>query len=136
LDDKYDSGGSGMKNNIIRGLSDRRIFIKCGTQDFRCGVDALAQNAIVMNTDEFLEGSVFAFCSRSKKQIRMVFLDGCGYFMITRKLISGRFTWPDKKEELECCPTMVDTLIILLSDPVSAEAIKAKRIVKAHNYSK
>lgn len=125
-----------MKNNIISSLSDRRIFIKCGTQDFRCGIDALAQNAIVMNTDGFLEGAVFAFCSRSKKQIRIVFLDGCGYFMITRKLIDGIFQWPEKKEDLECCPTMIENLILLLSDPVTIESSKAKTMVKTYKYSK
>jgi transposase len=125
-----------MKNNLINSLSDRRIFIKCGPQDFRCGIDALAQNAIVMNAEGFLEGAVFAFCSRSRKQIRIIFLDGCGYFMITRKLITGKYVWPEKKEELECCPAMIETLALLISDPVSVEARQAKRIVKNHNYSK
>lgn len=125
-----------MKNNLINSLSDRRIFIKCGSQDFRCGIDALAQNAIVMNSEGFLDGAVFGFCSKSKKQIRLIFLEGCGYYMISRKLIDGKFSWPEKKEELECCPTMIETLILLLSDPVSIEARKAKRIVKSQNYSR
>jgi len=125
-----------MKNNLINSLSDRRIFIKCGSQDFRCGVDALAQKAIIMNTKGFLEGSVFAFCSRSRKQIRIVFLEGCGYYMITRKLINGKFSWPEKKEELECCPAMIETLASLISDPISIESRKAKTIVKTFNFSK
>jgi hypothetical protein len=125
-----------MKNNIINSLSDRRIFIKCGTQDFRCGIDALAQHAIIMNAEGFLEGAAFAFCSKSKKYVRIIFLQGSGYFMISRKLIDGKFSWPEKKEDLECCPAMIETLSLLLSDPISSEAIKAKKIVKIHNYSK
>ncbi|MGH4038606.1 MAG: IS66 family insertion sequence element accessory protein TnpB [Sphaerochaeta sp.] len=90
-----------MKNNIISSLSDKRIFIKYGTHDFRCGVDALSQNALLMDTDDFIESSVFAFCSKSKKQIRIIFLGGCSYFMVMRKLIEGTFQWSEKKEDLE-----------------------------------
>jgi len=106
------------ETNFLQSLSNRKIFIHTGFFDFRCGIDTLVMESAAANTDEYYNGSVFVYCAKSRTQIRLVFWEGCGNWMLTRKLSSKRFMWISKnsnKTEVLAC---YEELKSLISDPL------------------
>ena len=58
---------------FIHALESRRFFIRVGNTDFRWGIDMLAACAVATNADAALSGAIFAFCSKSRNQLRFLF---------------------------------------------------------------
>ena len=62
--------------------------------DFRKGIDGLA--AIVkaeLGTDPY-SGVVYVFRARRADRIKMIFWDGTGEVLISKRLEDGKFRWP------------------------------------------
>jgi hypothetical protein len=68
--------------------------------------------------------------SKSRSQIRIVFWEGCGAWMISRKISYGLFKWSTKNSSNEQVLTCYKDLITLLSDPIPQSEIKKKEIIK------
>jgi transposase len=82
-------------------LSRVRIFIRPGHTDMRKaanGLTVLVQDA--MKQDPF-SGSVYLFCSRSRKLLKAVWWDRTGFWLSQKRLEKGRFPWPGSAEETE-----------------------------------
>jgi transposase len=117
------------ESSFLRTLAERKIFINLGAYDFRSGIDTLAAVSAATNSQEFSKGSLFVYCSRRRNQIRIVFWEGCGTWMITRKLSNGAYKWPNKNSDKSSVLSCYKDLINLLTDPVSQSEIKRREIV-------
>ena len=72
-----------------------RIFLARGVTDMRKQIDGLA--ALVehqMNEDPF-SGHLFVFCNRARNRVKIIYWESSGYWLLHKRLESGRFTWPD-----------------------------------------
>lgn len=72
--------------------------ILCFTEavDFRRGLDGLLGicRTRISSVDPF-SGVLFLFCNRSRKSIKGVVYDGQGFWLVMKRLSSGRFSfWP------------------------------------------
>ena len=71
-----------------------RVHIAAGVTDMRKGLDGLAmlvQN--VLRADPF-SGHLFAFRGRKANLVKILFWDGNGLCLFTKRLDQGSFTWP------------------------------------------
>lgn len=70
-----------------------KAFLCLETVDFRKGIDGLqAVCKSVIEQDPF-SGSIFIFRNRGKNTIRLLCYDGQGFWMCTKRLSSGKFSW-------------------------------------------
>jgi transposase len=81
-----------------------RIFIATEPVDFRKGIDALAAVCRQHLGDNPLEGAVYVFRNRSGTSLKLLLYDGQGYWMMLKRLSTGRFSW---------WPTRTDTRVPL-----------------------
>jgi len=74
-----------------------KILVACAPIDFRCGIDRLSQMCqSVLETDPFC-GAVFVFRNRKATSIKVLVYDGQGFWLMQKRLSSGRFRhWPTK----------------------------------------
>lgn len=115
-------------DSILNALSNKKIFIITGNIDFRVGIDMLSANAASINQEEFFNGALFVYCSKSRKQIRMVFWEGCGVWLLTRKLNKSKFYWPCKNSKSEEVIACYEDLKALLKDPISWDILNSKNV--------
>ncbi len=76
-----------------------KVHIALGVTDMRKGLDGLAMLVQgVLKQDPF-SGHLFAFRGRTASLIKILFWDGTGLCLFTKRLEEGRFPWPAAGEE-------------------------------------
>jgi transposase len=71
-----------------------RVYIACGVTDMRRGMVGLAmlvQQGLDANP---FDGAVYAFRGRRAGLIKLIWHDGVGLCMLTKRLEQGQFAWP------------------------------------------
>jgi transposase len=108
-------------------LEGKRILLRVGATDFRRGVRGMVSLVVGAMDMKMDEQSVFAFCSTSRKQIRIVYCQGAGVWMLCRSIRHGRFPWP--MDGRAASLVSAGDLRTLLSDPVPLEHLMARGLV-------
>jgi len=88
--------------------------------NFRNGIDGTAAIARQVLAKEPMDGALFVFRNRRRDMLRILFYDGAGFWLCTKRLSKGRFSaWPSG--EGTCSPLLARELQILLwgGDPSS-----------------
>ena len=70
-----------------------RVFLVTGATDMRKGFDGLFGIVSRQIGQDPLSGHVFVFCNRSRDRIKLLFWDGSGLWLCTKRLERGRFSW-------------------------------------------
>ena len=87
---------------IFRNPGSLRVFIRPGRTDMRKAINGL--NLIIqqeMKQDPFSH-SLFVFCGRSRRLIKLIYWDGNGFCLWQKRLEDGSFPWPgDAMEAME-----------------------------------
>lgn len=98
-----------------------RIFIATQSVDFRKGMDGLTGHiANSFDLDPY-SGAVFVFRSRRADRLKLVFWNGTGLVLVTKRLSKKSFMWPStQKEALAITKIQFDALF---------EGIEWRRIV-------
>ena len=77
--------------------SSTRIFLACGATDMRKGFDGLA--ALVQQVLEASPhcGALFAFRGKRGDLVKLLWYDGQGMCLFSKRMDRGRFVWPSTK---------------------------------------
>ena len=87
---------------------------------FRSGIDGTAAIVRLVLQKEPMAGGFFVFRNRQRHMLRILYYDGGGYWLCTRRLSKGTFTaWPEG--DGTCSPLLARELQILIwgGDPAS-----------------
>ena len=98
---------------MIIELKEYRFFIRPGVTDLRKainGLSVLVQNE--MKNDPFSK-SLFLFCNRPRKILKIVYWDKNGFCLWQKRLEKQKFPWPETSEEAK--EVSFDELSMLLS---------------------
>lgn len=71
-----------------------RIWLAAGVTDMRCGIDSLAVKVQTALAEDPYAGHVFAFRGRRGDLVKLLWSDGDGMCLLTKRLERGRFVWP------------------------------------------
>jgi hypothetical protein len=93
------------------------IYIATKAIDFRKGIDGIAgfcKNSF--NIDPF-SGSLFLFYNKNKNAFKILFYDGQGFILLTKRLSQGKFQHKhqDKFNDIDCyqiCHRALQVLVI------------------------
>ena len=98
---------------MIIELKEYRFFIRPGVTDLRKainGLSVLVQNE--MKNDPFSK-SLFLFCNRPRKILKIVYWDKNGFCLWQKRLEKDKYPWPDTEKAAEQITN--DQLKMLLS---------------------
>src|SRR5260221_11414516 len=76
-----------------------RVYLALGVTDMRKGFDGLYGLARDQLAIDPLSGHLFVFCNRQRNRLKVLYWDGSGLWVCSKRLERGRFSWPQAKEE-------------------------------------
>jgi transposase len=79
---------------MITLASGLRVYLACGVTDMRKGMVGLSMLVQQTLKDDPFDGAVFAFRGRRAGLIKLIWHDGIGLCMLTKRLEHGQFVWP------------------------------------------
>ena len=71
-----------------------RVLIATKPVDFRKGMDGLAALVAAELRLEPFSGIVYVFRSKRADRVKLLFWDGTGVCLVTKRLEGGKFRWP------------------------------------------
>jgi len=71
-----------------------RVLIATKPVDFRKGMDRLAAHVQQLLQADPFGGVVYVFRSKRADRVKLLFWDGTGLVLITKRLEGGKFRWP------------------------------------------
>lgn len=71
-----------------------RVYLACGVTDMRKGMTGLAMLVQQTLAEDPFSGAVFAFRGRRAGLIKLIWHDGVGLSMLTKRPEHGQFAWP------------------------------------------
>ena len=71
-----------------------RVYLAVGATDLRKGFEGLFGLVKDRLGLEPLSGHVVCFCNQSRSRIKLLFWDGTGLWVCSKRLEKGRFKWP------------------------------------------
>ena len=76
-----------------------KVYLAPGTTDMRKSYDALEALTRTILALDPLSGHVFAFCGRRRDRVKLLFWDGTGFWLFSKRLARGTFAWPGPPAE-------------------------------------
>lgn len=71
-----------------------RIFVAVAPVDLRRSFDGLSAHVEAVLQHQVLEGGLFAFTNRRRNRLRLLWWDGSGLWLATKRLEAGTLSWP------------------------------------------
>ncbi len=91
-----------------------KVHLAVGSTDLRKGFEGL--QGVIRNQMEMdpSSGHLFVFSNRGKSRIKMLYFDGSGTWVSSKRLEKGRFDWPDPMETASKIIISVAEFIVLV----------------------
>jgi len=77
-----------------------KVYLCLGTTDMRKSTNGLSVIVSEILEKDPFSGHLFAFCSRSKKIMKVLYWDRNGFCLWYKRLEKDRFRWPEKEADL------------------------------------
>ncbi|MBM4270359.1 MAG: IS66 family insertion sequence element accessory protein TnpB [Deltaproteobacteria bacterium] len=91
------------------------VFVMHEPVSFRNGIDGTAAIARAVLKKEPMSGAFFVFRNRRRHMLRVLFYDGGGFWLCTRRLSKGRFAnWPAGDGDAPCSSLFARELQVLI----------------------
>ena len=74
--------------------SGARVWLACGRTDMRKGIDGLAMLAQQVLAEDPFGGALFAFRGKRGGLVKLLWYDGQGMCLFSKRLEKGHFIWP------------------------------------------
>jgi hypothetical protein len=107
---------------MIQVPAQARVVVMHEPVNFRKGIDGMAAVARLVLDKEPMDGTFFAFLNKGRHMLRLLFYDGSGFWLCTKRLSKGRFSaWPKGDGQRPCSPLLARELQVLIwgGDPHS-----------------
>jgi transposase len=76
-----------------------RVYLAAGATDMRKGFDGLYGMARDRLGIDPLSGHLFVFCNGRRNRLKVLYWDGSGLWICSKRLEKGRFSWPARGDD-------------------------------------
>jgi transposase len=85
---------------VFRFDENLKVYLHRDPVDFRYGMNSLSilvEQAMHLNP---MDCSLYIFGNRRRDRVKIIGWDGSGFWLMTKRLETSRFIWPDRKTEV------------------------------------
>ena len=101
---------------------DARVLVMHEPINCRYGIDGTAAVARQVLAQEPMDGAFFVFRNKSRRMLRILYYDGSGFWLCTKRMSKGCFSvWPTGDGTAPASPLLARELQVLLwgGDPMN-----------------
>lgn len=104
-----------------------RVLVATAPVDFRKGMDGLAAHVQAqLGTDPY-SGIVYVFRAKRADKVKLLFFDGTGVVLVTKRLAGARFRWPQVRDGvMRLSPAQLSALL----EGLDWTRVHARRVVR------
>lgn len=103
-----------------------KVFVALEACDMRKGFNGLHAMVTERLQEEPRHGSLFVFCNRRRTRLKILFWDGTGLWVCTKRLEQGTFSWPKSVEAGATKLRLTPEALALLTDGVDLRRAKMR----------
>jgi transposase len=92
-----------------------RVYLAAGATDMRKGFDGLFGIVRDRLGIDPLSGHLFVFCNGRRNRLKVLYWDGSGLWICSKRLEKGRFSWPVQGDEQGRVRMSSEELTLLVS---------------------
>ena len=94
-----------------------KVYLALGTTDLRKGFEGLGDLVRHQMKEDPMSGHLFVFANRNRTRVKLLYWDGSGTWLLTKRLAKGRFSWPQDEAGVPATGLRVlaEELTLLLS---------------------
>ena len=75
-----------------------KVFVALDPCDMRAGANTLAALVTERLKEEARSGAFFVFCNKRRRLLKILYWDGTGLWLLSKRLEQGTFSWPQAAE--------------------------------------
>ena len=95
-----------------------KVFIAMEPCDMRKGFDGLHAAVGERLKEDVRSGALFVFTNKRHTRLKVLYFDGTGLWLMTKRLEKGTFSWPRAAEEKQTKLRLTPEAFALLTDGI------------------
>ena len=115
--------GSGAMLSFTGGL---KVYVALEPCDMRKGFEGLAALAVEKLGGEIKSGALFVFGNRRRTRIKILYWDGTGLWVLTKRLEEGTFCWPRSAEAGQVRMVLRPETLAMLTDGIELRGARLR----------
>lgn len=95
-----------------------KVFVALEACDLRKGFEGLCALVTERLRENLREGALFVFSNRRHTRLKMLYWDGSGVWLLTKRLEKGTFSWPKSIEPEAVKLKLTPEALAMLTDGI------------------
>jgi transposase len=103
-----------------------KVFVAVEACDLRKGFNGLHALVAERLSEDLKSGALFVFSNRRHTRIKIIYWDGTGIWLLTKRLEAGTFSWPKPLEPEATKLKLTPQALAMLTDGVDLRGAKLR----------
>ena len=103
-----------------------RVFIALDPCDMRAGMNTLHAVVAEKLKEDSGSGALFVFTNKRRRLLKILYFDGTGTWLLTKRLEAGTFYWPRAAEEGQVKLELRPEAFAMLTDGIDMHGAKPR----------
>lgn len=103
-----------------------RVFIALDPCDMRAGMNTLHAVVAEKLKEDSGSGALFVFTNKRRRLLKILYFDGTGTWLLTKRLEAGTFYWPRAAEEGQVKMELRPEAFAMLTDGIDMHGAKLR----------
>lgn len=103
-----------------------RVFVAVDACDMRKGYEGLSALASEVMKEDVRSGALFVFGNRRRTRLKILYFDGTGMWVLSKRLERGTFSWPRASEPGIGKVRLRPEALAMLTDGIDLHGVKMR----------
>jgi transposase len=103
-----------------------KVFVALDPVDMRKGFEGLHAAVGEKLKADVRDGAIFAFTNKKRTRLKILYFDGTGLWLMTKRLEKGTFFWPRAAESGQAGLKLAPEAFALLTDGIDMHGAKPR----------
>jgi len=103
-----------------------KVFVAIEPCDMRKGFTGLVGLVSERLSEDIRAGAIFAFTNRRRTRLKLLYFDGTGLWLLTKRLEQGTFSWPSASQAGASKLQLAPEALAMLTDGIDLRGARMR----------